>query len=43
LSLQGVGDGADLDFTGVLEAALPDGSLQLVLQKQLVPTGEVAT
>jgi hypothetical protein len=41
VSLEGEGDGLDLNFAGVFEAALPDGSFELVLEEELVPSCEV--
>lgn len=41
LALQRHGDGLDLHFGGVLEATLADGTLEFLLEEELVPAGEV--
>lgn len=41
LPLQRHGDGFDLHFGGMLEAALADGTLEFLLEEELVPAGEV--
>ncbi len=41
MALQDVGNSVDLNLGGVLEAAFPDGPLEVILQEQLVPTSEV--
>ena len=41
LSLEGEWDGFDLYFTGMFEAALSDGSFELILEEEFVPTCEI--
>ena len=37
------GDGLDLNLTRVFESAFPDGTLELVLEEELVPASEIGT
>ena len=39
--LESQGDGFDLHLTGMLEPALPDGPLELILEEKLIPTSQV--
>lgn len=43
LALKGLWDGINLNLAGMLEAALSDGSFQLVSEEKFVPSGEVGT
>jgi len=43
LSLKSKRNSLDLDFTGVFEAALSDGALELVLEEKLIPASKVST
>lgn len=41
MALQNVGNSIHLHLAGVFKPTLPDGSLQLILQKQLVPANQI--
>lgn len=41
LTLEGERDGFDLYFTGMFEAALSDGSFELILEEEFVPACEI--
>jgi hypothetical protein len=43
LSLECEWDGFDLYFTGMFEAALSDGSFELIFEEEFVPSCEVGT
>lgn len=42
VALKGQGNGLHLHLAGMLEAAFPDGPLELILEEKLVPAGQVS-
>ena len=43
LSLKGLGNGIDLNLTGMLKAAFSDGAFQFVFEEKFVPSSKVGT
>jgi hypothetical protein len=43
LALESERDGLNLHFTRMLETALPDCALELILEEEFVPTGEIGS
>ena len=41
LALECERDGLDLHFTGMFEAALSDGSFELIFEEKLIPAGKI--